>query len=109
MSIKHASLVLALLTPAAWGQKPVISAVVNAASYDTGVLTTVTDPTPTPYLTEGSIAFARQAAPHPGPGSRLGPGTRSCADRTGQARAGVEAAGHRKLRHTQCADRKSTR
>src|ERR1035438_7998899 len=56
MSIKHASLVLALLTPAAWGQKPVISAVVNAASYDTGVLTTVTDPTPTPYLTEGSIA-----------------------------------------------------
>jgi uncharacterized protein (TIGR03437 family) len=56
MSTKHASLVLAVLTPAAWGQKPVISAVVNAASYDTGALTTVTDPTPTPYLTEGSIA-----------------------------------------------------
>jgi len=56
MSMKHATLLLAIWPLAAWGQKPVISAVVNAASYDTGVTGTDLDASPTLYLGEGSVA-----------------------------------------------------
>ena len=48
-------------------------------------------------------AFAREAAEDAGPGPRAGPGAGPCADRRGQAGAGVDAAGDGKLRHPQCA------